>query len=183
MANDKVTVRIDDMTFVVVGGDGEDYVKGLAKKLNEKIEDTRKSNYRLNQVQSLVLTGLNILDEREKLSQKNKTILSIKKDEEEIIDSLKELEEARDKIASFDDIKAKYENMITDLNLKIKDLEKENKKLDNLVNDKEKLIKELRETLRTVKEDNINLEEQIYDSQKKIIDLNREIESITDDEE
>ena len=183
MANDKVTVRIDDMTFVVIGGDGEEYVKNLAKMLNEKIEETRKSNYRLNQVQSLVLTSLNILDEKEKLSQKNKTILSISKDEEEIIDSLKELEEARDKIASFEDVKAEYEKKIEELNLKIRDVEKDNKKLDNVISDKEELIKELRDSLRTAKEENINLEEQIYDSQKKIIDLSREIESITDDEE
>lgn len=183
MSEDKIQVRIDDMTFVVVGGDGEEYVKGLAKSLNERINDTRNSNYRLNQVQSLVLTALNILDEKEKIAIKNKTILSISDDEQEIIEKLKELDNAKLQIEEFEDKKAKYEELISELNVKTKELEKENKKLDNLISDKEKAIQELRDTIRNVKEENINLEEQLYDSQKKIVDLNREIESITDDEE
>lgn len=183
MAQDKVTVRIDDMTFVVVGGDGEDYVKSLAKNLNEKINETRDSNYRLNQVQSLVLTALNILDEREKLAKKNAKLVTVNKDEQEIIDSLKELDKIKKELEESEKLKDEYESVISKLNIKLKELEKEKNKFENLVSDKDKLIEDLRDDMRKVKEENINLEEQLYDSQKNIIDLNREIESITDDEE
>lgn len=183
MAKEKIQVIIDDMTFVVVGGDGEDYVKGLAKTLNAKIEETRSSNYRLNQVQSLVLMSLNILDEKEKILQKNQTILSISGDEQEVLDGLKELEDCKKAISEYETRRVKYEELISELNVKTKELEKENKKLEMTLSDKEDSIKELREANRMAKEENLNLEEQIYDSQKKIIDLNREIESITDDEE
>ena len=54
----RIEVVIDGMKFFVCGDDDEKYIKDLAKELDGKIKETSKSNYKLNQVQSLVLLSL-----------------------------------------------------------------------------------------------------------------------------
>lgn len=181
--SNKVKVQIDDMNFVVVGGDSEEYVKGLATVLNGKIEETRNSNYRLNQFQSLVLTALNILDEKEKAIQSKEKLVSVTEDENKALETINELKEAKEEIQKLESNKIKYDSIIADYNINIKELEKENRKLKNTIDEKENREKELLLEIDDSKEEIRKLEEQIYDAQKRVIDLNRELESLTDHEE
>lgn len=184
MANDeRIKVRIDDMNFYVVGGDNEEYIRALARTLNRNISETRRSNNTLNQVQSLVLTALNILDEKETLEQQEKNIVATTKDEKEVVNRLKELDAAKKEISQFEDTKDNYENSLNEFKNKIKELEDETKTLKNTIEEKENRINELIEKLNTSTVKAKKLEEEMYESQKTIIDLNREIESLTNEEE
>lgn len=184
MASDKrIKIRIDDMNFYVVGGDNEEYVRALAKTLNRKISETRRANHSLNQVQSLMLTSLNILDEKEKLEQQEEIINTTSKDEIEVKNRLKELEDVKKEVSEFEDTKEELDKKLSDYSNKIEELEKEEENYIKLIKEKDERIEELIEKLNQATFENKKLEGEIYDSQKMIIDLNREIESLTDEEE
>ena len=50
----RIEVNIDGMKFYVMGNDNEKYIKDLAADLDEKIKETARTNYKLNQVQTLL---------------------------------------------------------------------------------------------------------------------------------
>ena len=60
---DRIKVDIDGMNFYVVGSDDQEKIQKMAGELTQKIQETAKANYRLNQVQGLVLTALNLLND------------------------------------------------------------------------------------------------------------------------
>ncbi|MGO1581150.1 MAG: cell division protein ZapA [Peptoniphilaceae bacterium] len=180
MSKEKVKVSIDDMNFYVVGGDDPNYVKGLAKDLDVRIKEIQVANYRLNQVQSLILTALNILDEKEKLKKEETIIENSKNDENVIRNNIKEIENLRKIVDSFDEERKEYKDNIIQLKNKLSEVEDLNKDLKTKNENYLLEIDELKEKTYSLKNEKEILEEQIYDSQKRIIDLNREIESINE---
>lgn len=178
MSSKKVKVQIDDMNFYVIGGE-EEKVRALANDLDQRIRTVQQSNYRLNQVQSLILTALNILDEKEKESEKIRKITE-GSSEEINLTHINEIEE----------LKLKLEGMVAENNKLKEKYEKRQKEMDSLNADVQKYredakqytvkIKELTEETEKLKSEKNILEEQIFESQKRIIDLNREIESLND---
>lgn len=180
MSKEKVKVSIDDMNFYVVGGDDPNYVKGLAKDLDVRIKEIQVANYRLNQVQSLILTALNILDEKEKLKKEETIIENSKNDENVIRNNIKEIENLRKIVDSFDEERKEYKDNIIQLKNKLSEVEDLNKDLKTKNENYLLEIDELKEKTYSLKSEKEILEEQIYDSQKRIIDLNREIESINE---
>ncbi|WP_455257399.1 cell division protein ZapA [Peptoniphilus asaccharolyticus] len=178
MSSEKVKVQIDDMNFYVVGGE-ETKVKKFADDLDKRIKTIQNSNYRLNQIQALILTALNILEEKDKEAEKLSNIQEGSV-EEKNLNTLNEIEE----------LKAKLNSSISE-NVKLKEQsERKQKDYDSLINENQKLredskqfalkIKELTEEVEKTKSEKNSLEEQIFESQKRIIDLNREIESLND---
>ncbi|EGY76462.1 cell division protein ZapA [Peptoniphilus indolicus] len=178
MSSGKVKVQIDDMNFYVVGGE-EQKVRKFADDLDKRIKMVQNSNYRLNQVQALILTALNILEEKDREADKINSIQegSI---EEKNLNTLNELEELKTKLVS-----------LSAENEKLKDrYDKKQKDYDSLVNENQKLIedakqfnlkiKECTDEVEKIKSEKNSLEEQIFEAQKRIIDLNREIESLND---
>lgn len=180
--SNKVKVQIDDMTFFVVGEEDTQYVKDLAKMLSRKIAETQSSNYRLNQVQSIVLTALNILDENEKLKAEEKIISEVKTDDEAYRKNIRELELLKEEKKKFEIDSSELKNNILSLREKLKSYEDDNNSLRNQNSKKAKEIEELNKEIASLKEEKEVLENQIYDSQKRIIDLNREIESLNEEE-
>ena len=61
------------MNFYVVGGE-EQKVRKFADDLDKRIKMVQNSNYRLNQVQALILTALNILEEKDREADKINSI-------------------------------------------------------------------------------------------------------------
>ena len=86
----RIEVTIDDMKFYVMGDDNEKYIKDLASDLDAKIKETARSNYKLNQVQTLVLCALNVLDDLEKMKADKDDLANTSDDKKEIMEKMEE---------------------------------------------------------------------------------------------
>lgn len=177
----KVKVQINDMNFYVVGDDNDDYIKGLAKSLDEKIKKVQNSNYKLNQVQCLVLTALNILDEKEKFKKEEEKVKEFSKNNELYRKSIKKIEDFEKLEKTYKEEKEKNDSLILRYRNSIKDLETDNRELRMDKVNKNKEFEDLKTEVESLKKEKQNLEKQIYESQKKVIDLSREIESINEE--
>lgn len=59
----KVTVKIANHEYTIVGEEKREYLLQLAAHVDEQIEATAKANPKLSQVMTAVLTSINIADE------------------------------------------------------------------------------------------------------------------------
>ncbi|MDO5041542.1 MAG: cell division protein ZapA [Peptoniphilus sp.] len=181
MGNTRIKVTIDDMNFFVVGNSDSEYINNLAKELDSRIKATQNSNYRLNQVQALILTALNVLDEKEKIKNEEKSVQRAIEDEEEYRNTIRELENSRVKV----EVLEKTNEIInTNLNLmksKLKAVEEDKEEYRAKFERQNQKIAELEEKNEVLKKEKSTLESQIYESQKRIIDLNMELESLNEE--
>lgn len=88
----KVIVNINGQDFTVVGNETEEYVRMIAKFVDEKIKEIVKKNDKLSQSMSAVLAAFNIADK----FYKNEMELNQLK--EEVVEPLKELENIRNEL-------------------------------------------------------------------------------------
>lgn len=65
----KVEVYILDDRYVLKGSDPQEHMEMLAFQLDKRLKRAQGANPRLNKVQTVVLTALNLLDELTKLQQ------------------------------------------------------------------------------------------------------------------
>ncbi|CDZ75083.1 Protein membrane [Peptoniphilus sp. ING2-D1G] len=180
MGNTRIKVTIDDMNFFVVGNNNSEYINSLAEELDSRIKETQHSNYRLNQVQTLILTALNVLDEKEKIKNEEKSVQRAIEDETEYRNTIRELENAKVKIEV---LNKSNESLNTNINLlksKLRSVEEDNREYRARFERQNQKISELEEKNETLKKEKDTLESQIYESQKRIIDLNRELESLNE---
>ena len=59
----KVTVKIANHEYTIVGEEKREYLLQLAAHVDEQIEATAKANPKLSQVMTAVLTSINIADQ------------------------------------------------------------------------------------------------------------------------
>lgn len=174
-----VKVRIDDMEFNVVGNDDVKYIQNIAKTLDEKIKKYKKTNYRLNQSQAIVLAAINILDE----SERNKMILQELKEgnpeQKKSVDSIKEINDLKSQITSFEEREKSYKAEIAKLKFDVETHTKEYMdKLDEITDLRNKKNK-AEEREEELKKANAAQSERILELQKEIVDLSREVENLT----
>lgn len=91
----KIKVVIDDMNFYVVGNEDEKYIRSLAGELDKNIKEVKRNNYRLNQMQAVLLASLNVLDRAEKNKKILNEVQNISKDEKKLMGVIEELEESK----------------------------------------------------------------------------------------
>lgn len=176
----KIKVEIYGMNFYVVGENDEAYVKSLAKNLDTRIKNIESSNYKLNNMQSVILAALNILDEKEKLLREDRLVENASTNNEEYRKNLKELEILRKEKQEFETLRENFKKDLDVLKNNLKNLEQENKDYREKDFNKSKEINKFEDELIQIKKEKDALEEQIYESQKRIIDLSREIESLNE---
>ncbi|MDO5714532.1 MAG: cell division protein ZapA [Tissierellia bacterium] len=171
----RTKVEIDGMQFQVVGNDDSEYIRDMAEDLTNRIEEIRNANYRLNQVQSLILTALNILDEKKKLDNRFEELSTadpkagLSKEYLEEMDQIKqELSAEKEDGAIIKDQNKKFKNKIKQLEEKIKE---NSKKLNTSLEEGQKL----KEQMKILEKDKKKLEEGNLKAQKEIVDLNKEI--------
>lgn len=178
----KIKVVIDDMNFYVTGNDNEKYIQSLAQKLNEKIMEVKKNNYRLNQMQAILLASLNIIDSEEKRMKVMDQAKNLSSDEEELVKVISELEkiksENKDNIEKYRAEFKKNKDLVDELN----SLKEENKNLISDINQKKLDIKLLKENLASEEKSKKKLHDTIYENQKQIIELSRRIENLTNED-
>lgn len=178
MAEKRVQVTIDDMNFYVVGNENEDYIKNLAKDLTKRIQTTSNKNYRLNQVQSIVLSALNILDELEESKKEQNFVKSAVGDEKIVVEQRDENKKLREENVQISEELQRAKESYFNLQKKQKAQEDELRDAHKQVTKQEEEIRDLKTQIEKLERQKESLSEQNYLSQKKIIDLSRELESI-----
>ena len=73
----------------------------MQKNLDKRIKDTAKSNYKLNQVQTLVLCALNVLDDFEKMKSDKNDLVNASGDKKEIIEKMEEIKDLKKQLSIF----------------------------------------------------------------------------------
>lgn len=177
MSDKRVRVTIDDMNFYVVGNENENYIKHLAKDLTERIRTTSDKNYRLNQVQSIVLSALNILDELEETKNAHRFVESATGDEKVLVEQRERIKVLEEENATIVQALEKARNDSLTLQKKQKEQEEELRVAKKTILKQEEEINKLKLKSEELEKQKMSLSEQNYASQKKIIDLSRELES------
>ena len=176
--SNRIEVVIDGMKFFVCGDDDEKYIKDLAKELDGKIKETSKSNYKLNQVQSLVLCALNILDDLEKVKADKIDLDKVGADKKEIIEKIEEIKDLKKQLSIFEEENKKVNKIYRELQQKSMDVEDRNRKVNKDLLDKNSEIANLKEEIQKLEENISALEEKNNDASRRIIDLSRELENL-----
>lgn len=174
----RIEVTIDDMKFIVMGSDNEKYIKDLAAELDEKIKETARSNYKLNQVQTLVLCALNILDDLEKMKSDKMDLANVDDDKREIIEKMEEIKDLKKQLLIFEEENTKVNKSFRELQQKSLDVEDRNRKINRDLLEKNKEITDLKEEIKKFEENISALEEKNNSASRRIIDLTRELENL-----
>ena len=174
----RIEVTIDDMKFYVKGNDKEDYIKELAEDLDKKIKETARSNFKLNQVQTLVLCALNPLDDFEKMKSDRNDLANLDDDKKEIIEKMEEIKDLKKQLSIFEEENKKANTNFRELQQKTLDVEDRNRKVNRDLLEKNKEITDLKEEIKKLEGNISTLEEKNNNASRRIIDLTRELESL-----
>lgn len=183
----RVEVMIDGIDFTVVGNDDEEYVKSLAKSIDEGIKKNLKRNPRLTKTEAILLLALNLKDN---LETEKKKFRDYKKELEEADDKeslvkIEKLENELEDLRKFkkdsDEIIEKYKNAEKFSSDRFKEenakLRETHKKLQSkLVEEKDykKEINDLKNKLAS--QENLN-----FDRNKEIINLKGAIRNLKEE--
>ena len=84
----KITIELCDKEYALLSEEPEDYVKSLAKEINQMIQETAYKNLRISKSDAAVLTCLDLCDRNRKLTDNND---NMRKTISEYIDEIREL--------------------------------------------------------------------------------------------
>ena len=177
----KTKVVIDDMSFYVVGNDNPEYVKTLARELDEKIKEVKGNNFRLNPTQALILASLNILDSSNRENDIEIRAKNLSKDQEAVKKQLEELERLKKELELSKKSTSVLEKQLKKSNEELLGQKEENKSLSQNMNLKNSEINDLKEEIRKLENEKNKLSDKIYENQKEIIDLSRQIEILSNE--
>lgn len=152
---EKVIVNINGQEFSVLGNESEEYIKSIAKIVDDNIKEIMKKNSKLSQSAAAILAAFNIADKYAK------TIKELKEVNESVVEPLKE----------FDQIKNDLDN--TNNKLKLLKSECDNYK-DELLQSKRE-IENLNKNLRQHEQNSKNKEDELVKANKSIDDLQNKL--------
>lgn len=167
----KVTVKIANHEYTIVGEEKKEYLLQLAAHVDEKIESTSKANPKLSQTMTAVLTAINIADEYySQLNENSELRKNLNK-------PLEELEKASKYIKDLERTISEKESQIDKINQKIQSYEDSLNLTNNSKND---VVKKMEEKDLKLKEaENLvdDFQNRLYDMQIKIIELEEKLEN------
>ena len=109
----KVTVKIANQEYTVVGEESKEYLLKIASRVDDEMEDLLLKNPKFNYSACAVLTAINITDE----------LCKQKEELEQLKEKCNSLEEYKSKLESLLNQK---ENCIQDLNVQLGELQEDN---------------------------------------------------------
>lgn len=136
----KVIVNINSQDYTVVSVESEDYIKKIARYVDENIKEILEKNPKLSNTMASVLAAFNIADRYYEKSEKLDEI------KENVLEPLKELEMMKSKLKEYEErenlFKKEYE-------LKERSMKQESdKRIETLASENEKMKAEIEELKR-----------------------------------
>lgn len=166
----KVDVIIDGRNFTVVGEGSEEYVKGLAQYVDEKIRDISSKNNKLSNSMAATLAAFNIADELYRTSEEFKDLKIKSKGPMEQYDNLvKLLEDAEKKINKLEKEANYYKDELLETKKKNEELNKKIEKKESTLELKEKELEESQDMIK-------KLQDKIFENQMELIETKKELE-------
>lgn len=166
----KVVVKINGQDFTVIGEESEEYIKHIAKFVDERIQDILTKNKKLNQTMAALLTAFNIADEYYK---SHVELVDLKEDVKE---PLKELEELRVKVGNYENEKDvikrncdEYEHELLELKKKFEQQSKKNKKYEQALEIKEDEVKKSEKIIS-------ELQNKLFENQLELVQIKKELD-------
>lgn len=180
---DRIKVDIDGMNFYVVGSDDQEKIQKMAGELTQKIQETAKSNYRLNQVQGLVLTALNLLNDLYQARENLDDLASENPENEKIQKSQEENRALKEEEQRLLEEKKGLQEKVRDLTQKKKDLEGEVRELKGYLDLAKRDLKSAQDQVALFDQKEKAYEDKIYQDQVTIVDLQKEVSLLKGSEE
>lgn len=166
----KVDVIIDGRNFTVVGEGSEEYVKGLATYVDEKIKDISGKNNRLSNSMAATLAAFNIADELYKTSKDLETLkIKSKGPMEQYENLVAQLENAKGKVDKLEQEANYYKNELLDTKRENDELIKKLSKNESALDLKEKELEESQDMIK-------KLQDKIFENQMELIEIKKELE-------
>lgn len=165
----KIDVKIDGRNFTMVGAGSQEYIEGLASYVDKIIKEVASKNDRLSQIMTATLAALHIADQ---LRQSEKELDELKFKAKDPLDKYddvcEELNEAKEKIATLNNMCEQYQRQITEYDKKREEIELvlEQFKQEMEINKEETFEKD--ETIKTLQDKN-------FKSQLEIVDIKKEL--------
>lgn len=168
----KVNVNINGRNFTVVGSEPEQYVKGIAAFVDEKIKNVVSNNDRLNDSMAAILAAFNIADEY------YRTYVELEELKKEVKEPLEQYEKsseglnvANKKIEELEKECSIYKDELLESKRAHESTDKLIKKYEQALDLKEE---ELKENQRTIKE----FQDKLFQSQIVLVETKKELEEL-----
>lgn len=167
----KVNVIIDSRNFTVVGEGNETHIRNLAYYVDDKIKELYLKNERLSQTMAATLAALNIADEYHKTKEELNKLENISKDPlEKFGGTIKELDNAQNKLKEYKDILAENKDTIDKLNKREENLIKEIDKYKDELSNKEEEIDNYKELIKSLQDKNFQNQVDLVEARKELME-------------
>lgn len=171
----KVEVNIVGRNFTVVGNESEEYIKGIAAFVDEKIKEVSSKNEKLNDLMATILASFNIADEYYRTYKEFKNLKAEVKEPMEKYDELiKELEESKIKIEELEKECNICKNELLETKRNHESVNKSVAKYEQAIYFKEN---ELKQNQKTIKD----LQDKLYQNQMELIQTKKELDEVLKD--
>ena len=180
----KVVVNINHQEYTVVSTEREEYIKKIARIVDEDIKEILSHNNKLSNTMGAVLAAFNMTDKyykkTEKLDEMKENVLEPLKELEAVKSKLREYEMKEEKIKeNFEEkektIKEENDEIIETLTLENSNMKKEIEQLTREVENLDKKNKKHENALEIKENDLANNQKVINDLQDKIFEHHMEI--------
>ena len=165
----KVDIVIDGRNFTVVGTKDEEYIRKVARYVDEKVRELANKNDKLSQTMSATLAALNIADEyhmvKKKLEELENQVRDPMKKHENLI---LELEKAKITIESLESECGRYKDNLIKSKL---DNDSSEKNIREYEEDLEMKEKEVLDSQKTIK----SLQDKIFENQIELVETKKEL--------
>ncbi|MCR2045253.1 cell division protein ZapA [Anaerosalibacter massiliensis] len=166
----KVEVNIVGRNFTVLGNESEEYVKGIAAFVDEKIKEVSSKNEKLNDLMATLLAAFNMADEYYRTyAELEKLKEEVKEPMENYEGLIKELEESKLKIKKLEEECNICKGELLETKRNNESINKSIKKYEQSIYFKES---ELKQNQKTIKE----LQDKLYRNQMELIHTKKELE-------
>lgn len=165
----RVTVKIANKEYIITGEQKKEYILQVASHVDERMEQIKNANPRLNAVTVAVLTAVNIAEEYYTEVRKNTELNRVLKEPEKELESLRKRVSELEKIIVLKEEEIKgFGNTVETFNQKIEKMLSEKEEADNLLQEKEIKLKEAEEIVN-------DSQNRLYDLQLKVIGLEEKL--------
>lgn len=161
----RVIVNIGGQEFSVVGNESEEYIKSIAKLVDNDIREITKKNERLSNSMAAILAAFNIADKY------TRSLNELKDLRENTVEPLKEFEQVKSEL---EESKNKLQAMKNECDSYKDELLQSKREIENL----NKTIRKQEENLKLKDEEIINTNKTIDDLQNKLFESQVEMVQI-----
>lgn len=166
---ERVIVNINGQEFSVVGSESEEYIKGIARIVDDNIKEIMKKNSKLSQSMAAILAAFNIADKY------TKSLKELNELKEDVVEPLKKFDQVKNDL---DNSTSKLQTMKNECDNYKDELLQSKREIENL----NKILRKQEQDLK-IKDDEINnsnkviddLQNKLFEGQVEMVQMRKEL--------